>query len=106
MNIAIREIYGLPGNRIHHIYMAIGYPSNIMYSTLTLFENDGSIQVGYEYLGSGRLPTEVGKLAVGLRGNAPGNPPSNIALLDIKEGMNTWADPALTNDPQAYCELK
>ena len=105
MNIAIREIYGLPGNRIHHIYMAIGYPSNIMYSTLTLFENDGSIQMGYEYLGSGRLPTEVSKLAVGLRGNAPGNPPSNIALLDIKEGMNTWADPALTNDPQAYCEL-
>ena len=105
MNMAIREIYGLPGNRIHHIYMAIGYPSHIMYSTLTLFENDGSMQVGYEYIGSGQLPTEVNKLAIGLRGNGADNQPGNIALLDIKEGISTWANPVLTNDPQAYCEL-
>ncbi|MBL3656390.1 GEVED domain-containing protein, partial [Fulvivirga sediminis] len=97
------SLFGFPGERTSVFVFAYQNLTSRrgMSSQLILFEKDHSFRLGY-IQHKGGLLHQIEKLTVGLRGNSAGN----ISLLNIQEGVNTWADPEIVNDFNAVCEVK
>lgn len=100
-----RHLYNLPGERILNLSVSFFYPENGLSVGITFFEKDQSIQLRYAFRDAGEYHDSFKKISVGLRGNLLTNEPGNIRLLQIQEGVGTWANPQLTSDPSAYCDL-
>ena len=100
-----RHLYNPPGERILNVSVSFFYPENGLTVNITFFEKDQSIQLSYSFRDVGEYHDSFKKISVGLRGNSLTNEPGNISLVQIQEGINTWAAPQLTEDPSAFCDL-